>query len=584
MHSRWFVSRTNPEFIQYLSAGSSLSPVSAQILVNRGLKTPEQVRAFLSPGLFQLTDPFEMPGMRNAVDRILSAAKAGEKVLVHGDYDADGLTATAILIGALRRFGVECDYFIPNRLTHGYGFQSLSVMNAKRAGASLLITVDCGIRSFDATALCKREGIDVIITDHHEPAPNEIASSPAPRRGGVKEREISDSFLLPDAVAVINPKLSGPCNGLSTLSGAGVALKIARALSISRKGLFSEEEFLDFAALGTIADSVPLTGENRCIVKEGLRMIGNGGRPWIQALKEVAGIGGRIVKTNLAQFNLIPRINAAGRIDDANSVVRLLLSDSIEEALDISRLLEKQNADRQRIEKAVYQEALYLLKKKGVSPVIVLGGEGWHQGVIGIVASRIMEEYRRPAVLLSIKKDFARGSARSMPAFDMHRGLSDCRDLLKTFGGHQQAAGLELETRNISQFEARINSLASEMPGGYDFTPELKIDAQVELSAITYSLIKEIESMEPFGCGNPQPLLGSKGLEVISPRIVGESHLKMKLRQKNLSIDAIGFDMAPLYQNLPADAAVDAAFIPAVNEWEDSRYLQLQIKALRPSR
>ncbi len=575
MHRRWFVNRTNPQFIKYLSATASISPVLAQILINRGLKTSAEISSFLNPSLSQLTDPFDIDGMQRAVERISVAAKTGEKVLVHGDYDVDGLTATAILVRALRMIGIDCDYFIPNRMAQGYGFKSSSVVRARQAGATLVITVDCGITSFEAATLCKQEGIDLIITDHHEPATDHQSDN---------KHVTANNDTLPDAVAVVNPKLSGRATPASHLSGAGVALKLAHALSLSHNERISIDEFLDLAALGTMADIVPLTGENRCIVKEGLRMINNGTRPGLRALIDVSGLGGKTMRTGLLVFTLAPRINAAGRIDDANAVVRLLLTDSAEEAFDISLLLDKQNSERQRIEKEVHREALDQLKRKGISPVIVLGDKGWHQGVIGIAASRITEEFHRPVILLSFDGEVARGSARSIPAFDINRALSSCKDLLRAFGGHKQAAGLELEVKNISSFEERMNSSAREALTDNDFVPLLEIDAQVEFSEITFNLTQELETLEPFGYGNPEPLLGSKGLEVVSPRIVKDNHLKMKLRQKSQSIDAIGFDMASWYENLRGDSAVDAVFTPSINEWEESRYLQLHLKALRPSR
>jgi single-stranded-DNA-specific exonuclease len=582
VHRRWFVNRTNPQFIKYLSAAASVSPVLAQILVNRGLKTSAEISSFLNPALSHLTDPFDINGMKSAVERISAALRAGEKVLVHGDYDADGLSATAILIRALRAIGVVCDYFIPSRMLHGYGFKASSVKKAKQAGATLVITVDCGITSFDAAALCKKEGIDLIITDHHEPVINH--QFPVVGCENDDKQPPADSFRLPHAVAVIDPKLSGHDTPVSHLSGAGIALKIAHALSITWPGRLTVDEFFDLAALGTMADIVPLTGENRHIVKEGFESINNNVRPGVQALKNAAGLGGRRLNTGLLAFTLVPRINAAGRIDDANTVVKLLLTDSLEEAFDISLVLEKQNTERQRIGKEVHEQALHILKSKGISPVIVLSAEGWHQGVIGIVASRITEEFHRPVILLSIEGGLARGSARSIPAFDINKAISSCKDLLSAFGGHKQAAGLELEASKIPAFEECMNGIAREMLSDDDFVPVLQIDAQVEFSEITFKLIKEIETLEPFGYGNPEPLLGSKGLEVLSPRIVKDNHLKMRLRQRSHSIDAIGFDMASFFENLTGDTTVDAVFTPSLNEWEESRYLQLHLKALRPSK
>ena len=585
MHRRWFVNRTNQQFVQYLSAAAAVSPILAQILINRGVKTAADISSFLNPSLSQLTDPLEINGMSSAVERILCAVRSGERVLVHGDYDVDGVAATAILMRALRAIGTNCDYFIPNRKLQGYGFKPASVIQAKHAGASLVITVDCGIASFEAAALCRKEGIDLIITDHHEPALNHVAPypSPPPQGGTVREGVAGDRFHLPEAAAIINPKLSNRHSPVSHLSGAGVTFKLVQALSMSHHGKTAADEFLDLAALGTIADVVPLTGENRVIVKEGMKMVNAGVLPGLKALKDIAGFTGKAMKPGQLAFTLVPRINAAGRIDDAHSVVKLLLTDSPEEAIDISLALDRQNAERQRIEKTVYQEALHILNAKGTSPVIVLAAEGWHQGVIGIVASRLAEELHRPVVLLSTEGNLARGSARSIPAFDINDALSSCRDLLKAFGGHKQAAGLELDVGSIPQFEERMQRLARERLRDDDFVPSLEVDAEVEFANISFHLARELEALEPFGYGNPEPLLGSKGLEVISPRIVKDNHLKMKLRQKNQSIDAIGFSMASWYEKLSPESMVDAVFTPTMHEWEESRYLQLHLKALRPS-
>ncbi len=571
MHKRWFVNRTNPQYIRYLCASASIPPVLAQILINRGLKTAKEIDSFLNSGFSTLTDPLEMQGVRMAVERIAAAVKRGERVLVHGDYDADGLTATAILVGALRALGADCGYWIPHRRAHGYGFNSPGVEAAKRVGAALVIAVDCGITAFEAVNACSRAGIDVIVADHHEPA-----------LGGADG--VSDTYVLPDAAAVINPKVTDRTTPLAFLSGAGIAFKLAHALSLFFAGGFAPEEFLDLAALGTIADSVPLIGENRCLVKEGLKSIAAGERAGLRALKHVAGIDGKRMRAGLVAFTIAPRINAAGRMDDANDVVKLLLTGSIEEATDIASLLEKRNAERQRVEQQVYQEALDMVRSKGVPPVIVLGAEGWHGGVIGIVASRLAEQFHRPAILFSIEGDLACGSARSIPAFDLNAGFSSCRDLLRRFGGHAQAAGVELDVKDMPLFEERINRHAHTVLKEEDLLPVLEIDAQVDLSEITIELTEALGALEPFGCGNPEPLLGSKDLEILSPRIVGDNHLKMRLRQRNQSIEAIGFEMAPLYEDLAPDRTVDAVFTPLVHEWAESRYLQLHLKALRPSR
>jgi single-stranded-DNA-specific exonuclease len=590
MHRRWLVNRTNPEYIKYLSKFTSISPVLAQICINRGIKTPEEIRSFLNPHISQLSDPFDIQGLKIAVERIMAASKKGERVLVHGDYDVDGLSATAIILRVLKMLGIDSHYFIPNRMEHGYGFNLSSVKIAKQLGATLIITVDCGITSFEAVAWCKREGIDVIITDHHEPAISHPPISPLTKGGmeGVSSVESQD-FLLPDALAVINPKISDPQSSISNLSGAGVAFKLAHALAMVHNSQFTIHDFLDLAALGTMADIVPLTGENRFIVKEGLRLIEAGARPGLRELKKVSGIEERVLKPNLLAFTIIPRINAAGRISDSNNVVKLLLTDSEDEAMDISLWLDKLNLERQRMEEEIYQEALYKLNKKSVAPVIVLSSEGWHKGVIGIVASRIAEAFYRPTFIISVEGRLARGSARSIPPFDIYKALTECRQFLTSFGGHRQAAGLELESENILPFEEYINKIGKEFLAERDFIPLLEIDADVDLSDINFNLTNELWMLEPFGFGNTEPLLGAKRLEVLYPRIVGNNHLKMKLRQKNQSIDAIGFDMAAFFDtmsNMPNSTGlptVDAVFTPVINEWEGSRCLQLNLKALRPS-
>ncbi|MEW6418810.1 MAG: DHH family phosphoesterase [Nitrospirota bacterium] len=586
MHRRWLVNRTNPEYIAYLSKTSSVSPALAQILINRGIKTPGEINTFLNPHISHLSDPFDIEGMGIAVNRIMAASKSGERVLVHGDYDVDGLSATAIILKALKMLEIDSHYFIPNRIEHGYGFNPSSVKKAKQIGATLIITVDCGITSFDAAALCRKEGIDVIITDHHEPirsqksevrSQNENPPSPPFVKGGM------GGFLLPDALSVINPKISNPQSQVSNLSGAGIAFKLAHALSTIHDSRFTIHDFMDLAALGTMADVVPLTGENRFIVKEGLKLIKNGTNPGLNALKKVSGIEEKVLKPGLLLFTIIPRINAAGRVSDSNNVVKLLLTDSDDEATDISLWLDKINSERQKIEEEVYQEAIYKLNSKGIGSAIVLASEGWHSGVIGIVASRIAETFYRPTFVISIKGDIARGSARSIPSFDIYRALTGCREFLTGFGGHKQAAGLELKVDDILSFEKCINRIADETLTEKDFIPSIEIDADVDFSDINFNLTTEMGMLEPLGFGNPEPLLGSKGLEVLYPRIVGNNHLRMKLRQRNQSLDAIGFDMAIFFDRLEAAAMVDAVFTPFVNKWEGTRCLQLNLKAVRPS-
>lgn len=580
MNRQWLISRANPELVNYLSKTSSLSPVLTRILLNRGLKTTTAINAFLNAGPSGFTDPYELPGIKAAVDRVKKALAGNERILVAGDYDADGLTATAILVSALRAAGIEVYYFIPDRVIHGYGFNPPAVDKAKTLGAKLIITVDCGITSFDTAVYAKQKGIDVIITDHHEPLANAEC--------GIRNAELNKTknFLLPEAAAVINPKLQTQDSELSDLSGAGVAFKFVQALAGERELRLTEDvclSLLDLAALGTVADVVPLLGENRILVKEGLRHIHDAQRPGIRALKQVSGLDGKNLKAGLLSFTIVPRINAAGRMGDAGEVVELFLAVSDDEAIPIAERLNVINIKRQQTELEIYQEAVEQLNRKGYDAAIVLWDKGWHIGVLGIVAAKLAEEFCRPAFVFSIKDDIAKGSARSIASFDIHKGVSACAETLLTFGGHKQAAGLKLHVSNLRVFEERINNIVKAELKTADFLAALQIDAQVALAEISFELIADIARLAPFGYGNPEPLLGAKKLKALYPKVVGSNHLKLKLRQSSTSMDAIGFDMGKLLEGFDYSANMDAAFTPTVNEWNNGQYLQLNLKALRNS-
>ena len=577
--TRWLVNRTNPEFVGHLSRAASISPICAQILINRGIKTPSSVSEFLNPSISGLEDPFLLSGMHAAVTRINYAAAMGERILVHGDYDADGVTATAIIVQALRTAGMDVHYFVPHRVTHGYGFNQPGVDRAREVGAKLILTVDCGISSFAATASAAAAGIDVIITDHHEPIPKgeQILQGAAEMNG----------FLIPEAIAVINPKLQPEeVLRLAHLSGAGIAFKVGHAMALSDGLRFTLDDLLpllDLAALGTVADVVPLTTENRILIREGLRHIDNAYRPGIRALKSVSGLDAKKVRAGLLAFTMVPRINAAGRVADAHDVVRLLLAGTEDEAVPISMWLDRLNTERQKIESEIYQDARSRIDQSAMDSVIVLAGERWHPGVLGIVASKIADEFGRPAFIFSIENGIAKGSARSIPAFDICKGLAECSDLLLTFGGHRQAAGVKLEAHRLADFEAALSRVVRRTIPEQSLSPSLEIDADVALSDVTHALASEIERLEPFGSGNPEPLLGSRSLDVINPKIVGNNHLKMRLRGNLAAIDSIAFDMGAEFGQMDAPEKIDVVFTPSVNEWKGSRYLQLVIKALRPS-
>lgn len=580
---KWLVNRTNPEYINYISRLASVSNAFAQVLINRGIKKPDEIDSFLNPDTNKLPDPFELPEMKKAIERIKDAKKRGEIVLVHGDYDADGITSTAIMVEGLSKFGLKVYYFIPNRLVDGYGFGLSGVKRAKELGAKLIITVDCGITSFEAVSIANSYKIDVIITDHHEPIKK---CSITKDKEGVIDSFISyqpSDFLRPDAFAVINPKLSSNNITFYNLSGVGIAFNLIYALF--GNNISDVYEFLDLAAIGTGADVVPVLGENRVILKHGINLIQSGNRIGISALKEAAGIRADFFKTSLLYYAIIPRINAAGRIDDANAVVRLLTTRSEAEAENLAKRLNELNSKRQEIEESVYQEAMEMLKSKpmGTKDAIVLASEGWHIGVVGIVASRIAEQYNRPTFILSIENGIARGSARSIPSFDIYDALTQCKDVLIRFGGHRQAAGLGLSADSLEQFRSMINKIIYKTLSEDDFIPVLNLDASISLQEIRTELIDEISRLEPFGYGNDEPLFGSKGLKVMQSRIVGNNHLKIFLKQNGKGMDSIGFDLGGLIDIVQNNSLIDAAFIPSINEWNGEKHLQLNLKALRPA-
>ncbi len=557
---RWFVQKTNPEFIDYLSKASSVSPAFAQILINRGIKTPSEVRAFLNPSIEDMEDPAALQGVREAAEMIKAAISSGKKILIHGDYDTDGLTGTAILVSALRSMGASVDYFIPERLSHGYGFNPPGVEYAARTGTDLIITVDCGITSFEAVTLAKQAGIRTIITDHHEP-----------------KKDKTGQPLIPEADLVINPRITDPG---SLISGSMVAFKLASELLGRERSI----PLIDLATLGTIADIVPLIGENRVLVREGLRLINESPRTGILALREVSRLNGRDITAGRLAFTIIPRLNASGRVDKARDVISLLLAEEYEDAMARASHLDELNRKRQGIQEEIYQEALHLLNEKGYDLSIVLASEGWHEGIVGIVASRLAEEFYRPSFVFSIKEGIAKGSARSIPSFDLLSGISSCRNYLISFGGHRQAAGLRLRVEDLPVFERAINEHIGKTLTRTDLIPALTIDATVSLRDVNFSLVREIEQMEPFGCGNPSPLLGARKCEVLSARVVGNGHLKLRLGHKASAIDSIGFNMGDQLEIVEENRFIDAVFTPTINNWERGKTLQLKLHALRPSR
>ena len=583
MEKRWFIPRVNHGLAKSLSDGASLSPILSQILINRRIETPEEARMFLSPSFDNLLDPFLMNDTEKAAIRIKEATDKGERILIFGDYDVDGVTGTALLLSVLGDFRANVSYYIPNRLREGYGLNAEAIKRLKTQdpGLRLIITVDCGTTSIEEVDVAKSLGIDVIITDHHLPP---------------------SSHRLPEAYAILNPNREDSTYPFRDLAGVGVAFKLCQALTSDSRLKTPDSRLLDLVALGTIADIVPLTGENRILVKTGLEVLSKGDRIGIKALKKVAGFDGKPVSSGVVSFCLAPRINAAGRIGDAGLAVKLLLSESEKEAMEIAGTLDRLNKERQEIEERTLIKALGNLgienpesvaktrgyKFPGYDYSIVLASPEWHIGVLGIVASRLTEFFYRPAFLFSVKDGMAKGSARSIPAFHLHAGITECSDLLNSFGGHEFAAGLSMKEENIEDFRMRINEVIKNRLEDEEFIPGLRIDAKVDFKDINLNLINELDSLSPFGLGNPEPVLGAKEVDVLYPKIVGDNHLKVKLRQKKTVLDGIGFDMGDILNSdrvrINKGERIDLAFTASINEWGGGKTLQLEIKAIRPHR
>lgn len=557
----WRVKPPVPALSGIFARKLGISPVTAQLLINRGIYTVEHGRAFLGSELERLYNPKLLKDMDKAVKRILKAAASGEKILVYGDYDVDGITAAVIMIRVLRRIGSNVEYYVPDRLKEGYGLHLEVLQKEWEKGTRLIVTVDCGISDVTEALWAREKGLDLIITDHHEPPPQ-----------------------LPPACAVINPKRPDCSYPFKELAGVGVALKLAQALleEVGEKDTVWQD-YLDLACLGTIADIVPLHGENRILVKHGLPVLANTVNPGLQALMAVSGISRDGLTPREVGFSLAPRLNAAGRIGNPSLAVSFLITEDREEAWQIASELNRLNQVRQKIESKIMEEALGLLKKvpeQEKACVLVLASEDWHPGVTGIVASRLVEIFYRPVILIALEGEKGKGSARSIPDFNVYDALTYCRSRLLEYGGHALAAGFTIESSGVEEFRNEINRYARQVIGDKEMIPLLELDSIVDMAQVSEGLVDEINLLRPFGHYNPVPLLCCLKALIMESRSVGEgaAHLKMRLRSENAVVDGIGFNLGAYAEVLATADEVDLAFVPSINEYNGRRLIQLKVK------
>ena len=557
----WVFREFDPFHRAALAQALSISSASASLLLARGVTTPREATSWMSQQMPH--DPFLIPDMEPAVERLHQAVLTREPVCFYGDYDVDGMSATALYLSFFGSLGANVRAYVPHRKREGYGLNAVAVQQLHDEGVSLLVTSDCGTTSHHEIGLAKQLGMDTIVTDHHQ-----------------------TSEAMPPAVAVMNPHRAGAQYPFRGLCSAGLAYKVVQAYQMryGEAGL-PLESLLDLVALATIADVVPLQDENRGFVQQGLVQISRGARCGIRALKQVAGVV-RDCSPETIAFKLAPRLNAAGRLDHALLGVQLLTTDSPAEAQRLAERLEKLNRERQKIEADVVSEAVEAVNEQELPAALVLASRRWHVGVVGIVAARLVERFHRPTVVIAIdERGVGKGSARTIGGFDLYQGLAACQDLLDAFGGHPAAAGVTVQESRLDTFRDRFTAAVAEWTCGTPAVPTLHVDAEVQLSEVTATLIKEIGAFHPFGAGNPEPTFAVKGLEVMDSRTVGEKHLKMTVRQgRSLPFDSIGFGMKSLLdRGIPARTPVDLAFLPELNHWNGYDRIQLRIRDLRVS-
>lgn len=559
---RWTVHQHQTGKVNLLAKTLGISPLLASVLISRGYENSDEAYKFLNPKYEDLHEPNLLKGMKASVKRIQKAIENEEKILIWGDYDVDGTTGIVVLRKALEILGAKTDFYVPHRFTEGYGINIATLRKAKERGHKVVISVDCGMTSFSPIDWAKENNLDVIVTDHH--LAKEIGS--------------------PDAYAVINPNQSGCEYPDKDLAGVGVAFKLAHALLREKGKEHIVPHFLKMVAIGTIGDCMRLTGENRVIVSIGLKDLPNAKNFGLKALMEVSNCRSETTSYHVG-FRMAPLINAVGRMDEARHVVELFEADNFGKAKQVAEYLNKKNIERQNIQKNITERVLLKIKDVADQNFVVVAGESWHRGVIGLAASRIAERFYKPTVVISIEKGIGYGSARGISDYHILEGLDTCKDLLEQYGGHAAAAGIRISAERINELRARLNIHAGDALSEEKLIPELKIDAEVNSEELNLKLVNELKQLEPFGQGNPKPIFATRQLNLVDdPWVMKEKHLKLKLKcNEGEKFEAVWWDGVKRSegQTIKQGNSIKLAYTPEANTWLGNTRLQLIVKDLR---
>lgn len=569
MKTQWNILQQSTDEKRKLADELGISLILAHLLLNRGLKNDAAGRAFLKSSLNDLHDPYLFRDMDKAAEIVKESVFSGEKILVFGDYDVDGITATALLYHFFKHIGADVSHHIPDRIEEGYSLNIDFIEEARKNGVNLLISVDCGITNLSEIARARELGMKVIVTDHHEPAEE-----------------------LPPADAILNPKVDGARYPFRNLAGVGVAFKLAWAVAqkFNNSTKVSEDmrgfllSSLAFVALGTIADVVPLMGENRIFAHFGLKYLEETINPGLRALIDISNLAGAKLEARDIAYRMGPRLNASGRMGKSALGIELLVTPNTQRALEVAGLIDSENSKRQDVERKILEEAYELLRREvnlDKDGAVVLASENWHLGVIGIVASRLAEEFYRPVALISLEDGKGRGSARSVPDLPLHELLSECREHLEAFGGHALAAGLEMKAENFPPFKEKFLSRIAKRLDGKELLPILNLDMEVLFSALSKTLVMELERLQPFGEMNPPPLFATYGTRLVGrPRVVGRdaNHLSFFVRQGDFTMKAIAFGKADVLPKLKESDSFNIAYRPFISNWRGEENVELEIR------